>query len=273
LTACAHGDIRLSLDLFRSFLLSGYTNVDEMISAGAWNFQIHQVIKPVMIPTRYFYDEALSDIPNIFQVRSTRHGSHFTSLRILRKLGKNVDIASPPYYQSSQLKAYFAETFNMVEDYEKNMDVLLKQGFVEANNRLDVYSEDVDLVKITNYGLYMLNELAYFFTYLDLVCTDCGIFTDVVSSYLTEAAKKEYSLFTKGDRVERVKVRLDRVEEFIKYLETEEMRERDLYSLGMPETEMFIAKARSEFSVERERVLKSAQKQRSSNNGSRKYRW
>lgn len=35
LTACAHGDTRLSLDLFRSFLLSGYTNVEEMLSAGS----------------------------------------------------------------------------------------------------------------------------------------------------------------------------------------------------------------------------------------------
>ncbi|WP_227650835.1 hypothetical protein, partial [Klebsiella pneumoniae] len=53
LSACAHGDIRLSLDLFRSFLLSGYTNVEEMISYGTWTFKIHQVIKPVMIPNRY----------------------------------------------------------------------------------------------------------------------------------------------------------------------------------------------------------------------------
>jgi len=37
LTACAHGDTRLSLDLFRSFLLSGYTNVEEMLAAGSWN--------------------------------------------------------------------------------------------------------------------------------------------------------------------------------------------------------------------------------------------
>lgn len=272
LTACAHGDIRLSLDLFRSFLLSGYTNVDEMIAAGSWNFQVHQVIKPVMIPTRYFYDEARSDIPNIYQIRSTRHGSHFTSLRILRKLGNNVDIASPPYFQSSLLRAYFAETFNMIEDYEKNMNVLLKHGFVEANNRLDVYSENVDLIKITNYGLYMLNQLAYYFTYLDLICTDCGIFSETASSYLTEAAKKEYLMFSRGERVERIKVRLDRVDEFIKYLQLEEMREREIYSLGMPESEMFFSKARIDFTTERTRVLKSAQKQPVVKNGFRKSR-
>lgn len=270
LSACAHGDIRLSLDLFRSFLLSGYTNVDEMISAGSWSFQIHQVIKPVMIPTRYFYDENLSDIPNIYQLRSNRNSSHFTSLRILRKLAKTIDSSTPSYLSIAELRSYFAEVFNMLEDFEKNMDVLLKHGFVESNNRLDQYTENVDSVKITNYGLYMINELAFYFAYLDLVCTDCGIYSEQTSNYLTEAAKKEYGLFTKGDRVARVQVRLERVEEFIKYLKVEEEREKDFYSLGMPEEEMFTFKALGNFVPERERVLRSAAKQKPSQPSTRR---
>ncbi|QQC64352.1 ATP-binding protein [Paraburkholderia ginsengisoli] len=261
LTACAHGDIRLSLDLFRSFLLSGYTNVDEMISNRTWNFQVHQVIKPVMIPNRYFYEESLSDIPNIYQLRSTRHGSHFTALRILRKLAKGVDPTAPSYFATAELRAYFAEIFSMQEDFEKNLDVLLRHGFVESDNRLDAYSESVDRIKITAYGLYMLGDLAYYFTYLDLICTDCGIFSEETSNYLTEAARKEYQFFTRGERVERVKVRLERVEKFIEYLKQEELREREMYSLGMPEEDMFSTKAETNFKTEKTRVLKSAKRQ------------
>lgn len=263
LTACAHGDIRLSLDLFRSFSLSGYTNVEEMLTAGIWNFKIHQVIKPVMIPTRYFYDESLSDIPNIYQIRSTRHGSHFTALRILRKLAKSVDISAPSYYSVAELKAYFVDTFNMLDDFERNLDVLLKHGFVEANNRLDAYSETVDSIKITNYGLYMFNELAHDFTYLDLICTDCGIFNEQTSNYLTEAAKTEFSLFIKRERIERVQVRLKRVEEFIKYLNEEEKQEKELYSLSMPVEAMFTSKVMESFNKDKINILKSARKQRS----------
>lgn len=261
LTACAHGDIRLSLDLFRSFCLSGYTNVDEMIVNKSWNFQIHQVIKPVMTPNRYFYDESLSDIPNIYQLRSSRNGSHFTALRILRKIAKGVDPTAPSFFSVTTLRAYFAETFSMQEDFEKNLDVLLRHGFVEADNRLDAYSGSVDLIKITNYGMYMLNELSYYFTYLDLICTDCGIFDENTSNYLTEAARQEYSYFTRGDRIERVKVRLERVEKFIEYIKKEEDQERDLYSLGMPEDEMFSIKAERSFNTEKQRVLKSAKRQ------------
>jgi hypothetical protein len=261
LTACAHGDTRLSLDLFRSFLLSGYTNVEEMLSAGSWNFQIHQVVKPVMIPTRYFYDELLSDIPNIYQLRFNRHGSHFTSLRILRKLARSVDGATAAYLPIASLKSYFVDTFNMLDDFIKNVDVLLKHGFIEADNRLDSYNEEVDSLKITGYGLYMFNELAYIFTYLDLVCTDTGVFDESVSSYLVEAAKQEYALFEKNERVLRVKTRLDRVDHFIKYLRNEELREKDLYSLGMRDDEMFTHKCVQTFEIESTRVLASAEKQ------------
>lgn len=261
LSACSHGDTRLSLDLFSSFLLSGYTNVDEMISAGSWNFQIHQVIKPVMIPNRYFYDESLSDIPNIYQLRSNRHSSHFTGLRILRKISKGSDKTTPSYHSIAELRAYFSEVFNMAEDFEKNVDVLLRHSFVEANNRLDSFSGGVDSIKVTNYGLYMSGELAYYFTYLDLICTDCGIFTEKYANYLSEAARNEYSLFTKGDRLSRVKVRLDRVENFLIYLREEEYREKENYSLEMPESEMFTNMAIKGFEAEKKRVLKSAKKQ------------
>ncbi|MEK7432202.1 MAG: hypothetical protein AABZ74_03630 [Cyanobacteriota bacterium] len=265
LTASAHGDIRLALDLFRSFILSGYTNVDEMLYAGTWVFKIHQVLKPIMIPERYFYEESLSAIPNIFQLRSKRHSSHFTSLRILRKLSNGMDIKSPSYYSLAKLKTYFAETFNMVEDFELNLEILLKHGFVEANNRLDSYSSNVDSLKITNYGLYMVQELAYEFTYLDLVCTDCGIFSEKISNFLTEAAKNEYKLFTRGERLERVLVRLERVNEFIKYLSEEESKEKEVYSLGMPEKEMFKFKIIEKFNNYENIIKESAKKQHQKN--------
>jgi len=261
LTACAHGDTRLSLDLFRSFLLSGYTNVEEMLEEGRWNFQMHQIIKPVMIPNRYFYDETVSDIPNIYQLRYNRHSSHFTALRILRKLAKSMEGSSQAYIPVAQLKAYFVETFNMLDDLVKNLDMLLKHGFIEADNRLDAFSDDLDNVKLTPYGRYMQSEMAYYFAYLDLVCVDCGVFDQQTSNYLTEAANEEYNMFVQGSRKDRVGVRLDRVDAFIRYLHDEEKRENEYYKLGVPEADLFTYKASQSFQRERARVLASAQRQ------------
>ena len=254
LTACGHGDIRLSLDLFRSFLLSGYTNVEEMVATRSWVFQLHQVIKPVMIPKRYFYDETLSDIPNIFQIRHNRHGSHFTALRILRKLAKATEGSTPAYMNMAELLSYFADTFNMADDFTKTVDLLLKHGLVESNNRVDHYSEDVDQIKITNYGMYMFNMLGFDFTYLDLICTDCGIFDQGVSNYLSEAARVEYGYFIKHQSLKRVEIRLERVECFNAYLRSEELREREMYSLGMPEAEMFTTRLLATFNTEKGRI-------------------
>ncbi|MCR9280844.1 MAG: hypothetical protein NXH99_04080 [Rhodobacteraceae bacterium] len=262
LTACGHGDIRLTLDLFRSFLLSGYTNVQEMLDAGDWNFQIHQVVKPVMVPNRYFYDELLSDIPNIFQARDSRLSSHFTSLRILRRLAKNIGGGSTEFVAMAELRAYFSEKFRMVDDFNLCIDVLLKHGFVEANNRLDYFDESVDRVRITNYGIYMLSDLAFTFTYLDLVCIDCNYYDEEACNSITQYANEEYRLFSVQKRTDRVKVRLDRTEAFITYLCEEEAREAEVFDLSIPDGEGFGEKLSSTFQVERAKVLASAERQR-----------
>jgi hypothetical protein len=231
-----------------------------MVANKHWNFLIHQVIKPVMTPSRYFYDEMLSDIPNIYQIRNNRHGSHFTALRILRKLAKSVDSAIPAYVSVAELTAYFADTFNMVDDFLRNLDLLLKHGFVEANNRVDAYSEDVDQIKITNYGNYMLSELSYNFTYLDLISTDCGLYDESVHNYVVESARAEHNHSSRHERFTRVQLRVERVGELIKYLNSEEQREKDAYSLGMPVEEMFTFKPSDGFEAEKVRVLASARK-------------
>ncbi len=262
LTACAHGDTRLSLDLFRSFVLSGYTNVDEMLASGHWVFQIHQVIKPVMIPTRYFYDEGFSNIPNIYQIRHARNGSHYTALRILRRLAKSTNAVNYSYVPISELLSYFIETFSMPDDFTANVDVLLKHGFVEASNRIDIYTENVDAVKITNYGLYMLKSLFSDMTYLDLVSTDCGLYSELAANSIIEDARIEFGMFMRRERLQRVKIRVERVGNFIEYLAEEESREKQSYSLGMPEEDMFTYKIKRAYEFDKERVLESARKQR-----------
>lgn len=262
LTACGHGDIRLTLDLFRSFLLSGYTNVQEMLDAGRWHFQIHQVIKPVMVPARYFYYEQLSDIPNIFQARDSRVSSHFTSLRVLRRLSKNIGAGSSDFVAMAELRAYFAEKFRMISDFNLCLDVLLRHGFVESNNRLDYFDETVDRVRITNYGMYMLTDLAFTFTYLDLVCIDCNYFDEEACNSITSLANEEYRLFAEKKRTDRVHVRLRRAETFLKYLQKEEEREIGIFDLHIPAGESFGEKLSLAFEEERHRVLASAERQR-----------
>lgn len=260
LNACAHGNIRVALELFRDFLKSGYTNVDEMVGIdGLWTLRIHQVLKPVMIPYRFFYDENQSSIPNIFQLRSKQNGSHFTGLRILKYLSNGIDRQAPHYVAISQLRDYFADTFNMVDDFEKNLDIFLMKNLVESNNRLDFYSKDVDSIKITNYGLYIFEVLSSFFTYIELISSDCSVYDETTAYDLAGLSNDDYRLFYQKRRLERVDRRLDKAQVFIDYLIKEEQAEQEFFGNDI---DLFMPHISESFEAERVEVLRSAGRQR-----------
>jgi RNAse (barnase) inhibitor barstar len=266
LTACAHGDIRYVLSIFRDLVLSRYTNVTEMTSAvDLWTILVHQVLKPLMIPYRFFYSEQESAIPNVFQIRSAKRGSHFTALRILQSLATG-DPTQPPFVPVPRIAADFTQVFNMQEEFQLNLDALLRAKMVEADNRMEAYSPDLDSIRITPYGRYMLKELSGYFTYLDLVAVDCGVFSEGLANNLVVLSNQEYELYSaglddRGRRVKRVEKRLDKAGAFVKYLVQEEEREIAFYDLqDRPRIALPIAER---FAQESANVLRSAKKQKS----------
>jgi hypothetical protein len=259
LQATAHGNMRIALEMFTEFLLSGYTQVDEMIQSGGWTLAIHQVLRPMMVPYRFFYDEARSKIPNIYQVRSPVVGSHFTAMRILTILSTNMSPKNPTYIPLAQLRTYFATNFNMLDDLQRNLDVLLKTGIIESDNRSDEYSDSIDSLKITPYGYYMINTFCFLFNYLDLVNIDTAVHNESVSHSLANLAQKDIDLFFKFKKLERVEVRLRRTQEFIDYLQKEEQLERSHYSIDPAEMQ-FAPLLLEKFKHEKQRVLRSAQR-------------
>jgi hypothetical protein len=259
LQATAHGNMRIALEMFSDFLLSGYTRVDEMIQKGGWTLATHQVLRPMMVPYHFFYTETRSKIPNIYQIRSPVVGSHFTAMRILTMLSTNMSPANPAYIPLAQLRAYFATTFNMLEDLHKNLDVLLRTGIIESDNRLDEYSDSIDSLKITPYGYYMIKTLCFKFNYLDLVGLDCAIHDESVAHSQANLAQKDIDLFLKSKKLERVQVRLKRTQEFIDYLKNEEDLERSHYFVD-PSEVPFTPTLLGKFALEKEHVLGSARR-------------
>ena len=259
LRACSHGNMRLALEMFRQFLVSGYTNVGELIEIPDFTLQVHQVLRPMMIPTRFFYSEKLSSIPNLYQLRSESASSHFTGLRILDVLTKNISPVNPVFISISRLKGLFSSKFKMPEDLLSNLDIMLRTGILEANNRLDYYSEAVDSVRITPYGYYMRDTMAKLFTYLDLVCIDCSIHEESVAHSLSRFASNEVELFVENRTLERIQLRFDRTEEFVNYLVREADRERDMLGLE-PYDVRYAAEIKQSFIEERVRVKASAER-------------
>lgn len=265
LSACAHGNIRLALELFRGLMQSRYINIDEITSNPTWTWQIHQVLKPVMIPNRFYYDESESHVPNIFQLRSKKVSSHFTTLRVLSALGGYGENKSAAFISLAQLVTEHANRFNMEEDVKSVIDVLLRYGLIESDNRVDEYSESIDLIRITSYGSYLASQLSSAFTYLEMVSTDTSIFDSRVSAELARLAMGEFDAWdaqgiTREKRIQRVEIRIQKAVEFVQYLEQEEERESTLFSLSG--SEKFTPEIKRKLLGEVERVRNSARRQR-----------
>jgi adenylate kinase family enzyme len=227
IVSCSHGDIRMALDFFKDFLVSGYLNVREMLEQGRWNLLFHQVIKPMMVPQNYFYSEKSSRIMNLYRIRDAHNGSHFTAIRILKKLSIAVDA----YHPMALLSESFTGVLQMQMDFRLNIDELLKRGMIESDNRTDYFSDDIQKIKITAFGLYVLNNLSNAFTYLDLIVVDTPIFDPSVSASISSASNHEIKQFWSGAHQARMNTRIAKVNDFVEYLKGEEERECNLYGI------------------------------------------
>lgn len=252
-----HGDVRQALDFFKGFIQSGYTNINEISSDTNWKLQSHQVIKPMMIPSRFFYSEVKSKMPNLFQLRNDANSSHFCGLRILNLLNtKSHDKSSAGMYDLKFLIQKFENDYNLKIDCINHLDIFLTKGIIEANNRLEEYSENVDQVKITSFGKYMLDSLAFDFTYLDLISLDCGIFDEALANFMIKSANKEVELYHEKKFFERINTRLNRVDKFIDYLKVQE--DKEFQDLGFGDEEIrFSKKIRDHFEIKKKQILRS----------------
>ncbi|CAM3907814.1 type I restriction enzyme HsdR N-terminal domain-containing protein [Aquirufa aurantiipilula] len=254
-----HGDVRQALEFFKGFLTSGYTNINEMAAHSDWVFQVHQVVKPMMIPNRFFYDERSSKIPNLYQLRNDTDSSHFTGLRILNYLhNKAGDKGSNGFVDVKYLIHNFDVKYDSKTDCINNIDLFLEKGLIEANNRLEKFSEDVDQIKITALGNYIFKYLAFNFAYIDLISLDSGIYDESINNSFVKSAGKELQFYYERDFMSRIKLRIKRVREFIDYLCNIERQE--FLDLGLDSTEInFSTKLKESIEIQIKKVLNSAE--------------
>lgn len=243
LTASTHGNIRDGLELFKNFIYSNYTQIQEMITNPNWVIVMHQIIKPIMVPQYRFYDEKTSkSIPNLYRLRSDKNSSHFTAFRILKKLA----ILSEEYVSVHELKHFFIESFDMEDDFKQNLNLLLSFGMIESEDGMDYYSNNLQKIKISPYGYYMQETIFKDFTYLELTSSDVSLLNIKTFNEIVEYSNKEYQLITESRNVddpeesnkirnERLKYRIKKVESFSKYLYEQEKLENIFFHL--PEAE------------------------------------
>jgi hypothetical protein len=145
----------------------------------------------------------------------------------------------------------------MLDDAEKTLDVFLKSGVIESSNRVDEYDDSIDAVRITAFGIYILDVLAHEFVYLDLVSLDCGVHEQSTADSLAVYGNRDMSLFHEGKKRERIEERVEKVRAFMDYLTREENIEREIYNIDTKD-EAIMETLCSRYAEDEERVLKSA---------------
>lgn len=227
------GDMRLALHFFATFLVSGNTDVDEMLrierdsrARGKWGYQIpfHHVIKSIMLEHSRLYSCTRSRIMNLFEVDLEHTESHFIHLHVLNYLYNRMS------YHPRQGRGY-VNIDGILREADRdliNRSAIagsLKQmalfGLVQFENQSKEGYENAAFVRITNTGIYYLKELCNKFVYLDLVWMDTpiskkGIMQQMMKNLVELELEKSQSDL---DR------RFARTETFLEYLEKMEMEE------------------------------------------------
>lgn len=267
------GNMRMALEMFTTFLVSGATDVDKMLAIhrrdGAYFVAFHEFVKSIMLGERKYYKEAASPVMNLFDCGAERNSSHFTSIRLLRFLLSRRGEASREgqgYYEISRLIALMEDIFDNREDTIRSLNRLVSRQLAEVNTRSPETIDGASHIRVTSAGWYYSRFLAGLFSYLDLVLQDTPLNDPDVEKKLRDSVFRVDNLADREDeKLVRMQVRFDRVARFLAYLDAEETREhqdRDLQALGGVVGERIVPGLTASFQKERASIETRLQRNR-----------
>lgn len=225
---------REGLRLFRLFLTSGYTDIDEYILRARYRnnketldtIPIHEFVKSIGLNNRLYYSSEYSAIDNIFRPIEDSN-NHFIKFWILRLLVNNLD-----NFGHSKELVQVCEFINNLSLYgykkniiKKELEFLITKGFIDTDSILsdvilnDIQNDDIN-IRITAKGYYYIKEVICHFYYVDLVLQDTPIYKE---DYFN-SIKISFPLANeKGQR--HIMQRVDSVNRFLEYLSSVEKYE------------------------------------------------
>ncbi|MEM1060700.1 MAG: hypothetical protein AAGJ97_00080 [Planctomycetota bacterium] len=217
LRCVSNGDVRYSLELFRDFVSSGNTDVDKILnklSRGGYNVAFHEFAKAAILGQRKYFRNDISRTANIFRCSSSPRSSHFTSLRVLRRLAESSSAISSfgdGFFDISQLLREATEGGGDRRDVLECIGEMQRRRLVETEPPKCVDIDRIVAIRVSASGAYYWQYLVRSFAYLDLVYIDTPLRQLDVAKHLASLAdSRELS-----DREQRVAL-------FLKYLHDEE---------------------------------------------------
>lgn len=225
-------NVREGLRIFRSFLESGYTDVEEYILRVIYNqgenikiitIPIHEFVKTIALENRLYYNHTTSNIQNIFYPCKDSN-DYFLKIWILRRLEEQ--LLSKGNVSKYLNYSVFIEEF-LSYGYKEHilnqeLELLIHNGFVDIDKllsdiRWDKLPNPFLNLTITAKGLYYIQNIINHFYYIDLMLQDLPIYSKDEFIILKSAFPMCDAL---GKRL--MESRLEVVNKFIDYLDKRE---------------------------------------------------
>jgi GTPase SAR1 family protein len=250
-------NIREGLELFKTFLVSGHTNISEYIlrerfgsGASVKVIPIHEFIKAIALNNKLYYNHEISVIINVFYPASGSN-DHFNKVRIMKVLDRQ--ISDREHGKPVPLKDIVNVFTNLGINpsiINKEIHELFKYSLLDSDQLLsdtDWNELDYENVKLslTSKGYYYLHDLISRMHYLELVSQDTPIYDSDLFSEMRTCFNN-----TNSSGKQNLNTRIKLVEIFLKYLVSrEEMNPKEiLLSIGSVVDSIFIESVNSELS-------------------------
>jgi hypothetical protein len=255
LESLAMGNLRKALELFASFLTSGHTDANKILSVHregkGYLVPLHEFVKSIGLADFRYYHGDLSAVLNLYGISDEARPSHFTKIRLLTYLSHHRHHSSSfglGFVRTDIISGEFRKIGTSETDISESLKILAQKALVEN----DVYESGRlgGAYRITPGGRYYLKFMAVRFAYLDLILQDTPI-----------ADQKAVQTISKLIDSRDLEERFLRVETFLNYLLYEEAREHVAVastSESIPLRRKLLAEMRLEFEVEKAYILKKA---------------
>jgi len=232
-------NIREGLKVFKMFLTSGHTNVQEYIERELYKVSeqtitipIHEFVKAIGLNNKLYYNHDHSLIKNIFYPvsGSTNHFLKSMILRFLFRKFKEVT-STEKHEQYNEVCREFKNLGYRLTVIQQEILELLKFGLIESENIIsdtdfDMLPSENFNITISSKGFYYLTNLINRFHYLDLVLQDVPIYD---KNYFDQLLINFPHATDKGKRY--LFPRKQTIDIFLKYLKhTEEKESKEVFT-------------------------------------------
>ena len=247
------GNMRRTLELFGTYLMSGNTKINEMLriyrNSGTYYIAYHQLLKSIMLGDHKYYSEEPSYLMNVLDFNVEYSNDHFLTLKILSYADEhtaNITEYGRGFIEINQLMKEASDLLISPKAIDDSLLRLARRNLIMLDTRS---REDVGTAshfKITECGSYYLNKLIKTFVYLDLVLAD----TPMADVDLVKQMRQMLNLTNLTDRFKRTKMFLDYLQ---KMEDHDKMRHPEFQSSPLGRFS-FTKRMRSGFEKERKRI-------------------